>query len=1248
MAKKVVVSPDEDEEFDKENRKNKRKKRSKCCTCCLAFLTVCLVLVAAIFGVGWYFGDKYAKEYLGLSLGDTFGVLNGFYWTKDDDVVTNPYNKKDLDAFYGEIKENLLLKTDAEIDFDDAIKSALDSYLGDSGSKTATSDGSTPDGSGDSGSGDSGGNSGEADGKKDIMSILIDMVAEVFTNENIDKVRLAEYSEDNDEYIFELRDKQLAAFVNLILKEVLDGGIDIGIPEEISKYVKLADVVSLKQIRFKVQSRSDEQGVEYKVAACDLTVWIGLQQAAGQALTGIVEQQGFGWAGGLARWLGNVILPKNIYATVTVPLEDGATPAVRVNNMNAQKSANLYKIVDGVCANVMKNDMTMDSLLGKVTDAVEPFLEKTAGLLDFTDAGKGNIKIDLIGALADMMNDDEATDPLMKADFMYMLQAVLTSDPDSRLHDLEPYLYKDWYEGAGGKLVYKYDASTDTTGLTHVDYERKFIDEIKRVYPLKIEDGATLSDVLALFGVSIGGGNGGDTPATTEDILDSVDSDKFRASLSKAAEKLRVTDRMLAAMLNGELDTLVGDSALSEYGVELDALTFIKDNNKPTHLYALLAVSVNIESVIGSMGSDDVMKLVTNILPSELLISIQVDITKSLAAGDEYDPAQFMINDYEKTGRVLDTLKKIMPDFDLNSMTGDIEKMLRDMVLNLDDAIGIDLVASDPTATPVQSGALVLPDIFSVVTDMVFEDDSIKPDELQTVLRELVDTDGFSDTPNIASEDAFVDRVVDMYYIKDDGTIKNADDKFKALTEYLTDGADGFSADKFRIKYEIGDVIPVAYSDNPDHYYMAHDTRTIEQLKPYMTGAELGGLISERLTDGTNGGEDVTMFSVINVETSSSELTVTLKVDMGDILPAEVKKLLGIDGIYVTATVNVANPQGGAYPVTVAINHMEQGSPEYDSMMKIVRTLDADFNIESQVSEFGKILYEQLDSLKTSLGDDEFISFSNRGMEIAGFYEFLSSKLIATATGEKRPDPAKVKAAVQGMYQKPAEESLAKNKYNYVLDDFVVNRPKITDVFDSTATTFTDRQFNGNIQGIITLAGNDGVTVEQTVAIAKDDLSTAAKHVRDWANSRIDGKPIKTDKDYLIVTFSMEVGKMSDGGASQEASGFMPELIYATIALEKSADDTFTCVGTVFNDMQPAVYSLLCELMGLDPSGDLNDPDKINLKSITNDCLTGLNDLSQIMNIELSSLGTDVGTLDAPHGDGTATGIGSIKYTVTV
>ena len=107
MAKKVVVTDDK-------AKAGKSKKKKVCLTCFLVFVVVNLVLFAGVFGAGWYFGDVYSRQYLDMPLGDVVGVMNGLYWSNDKKVVKNGFTDEDRQGLYGEIKANMLLKTDVE------------------------------------------------------------------------------------------------------------------------------------------------------------------------------------------------------------------------------------------------------------------------------------------------------------------------------------------------------------------------------------------------------------------------------------------------------------------------------------------------------------------------------------------------------------------------------------------------------------------------------------------------------------------------------------------------------------------------------------------------------------------------------------------------------------------------------------------------------------------------------------------------------------------------------------------------------------------------------------------------------------------------------------------------------------------------------------------------------------------------------------------------------------------------------
>ena len=125
MAKKVVV-PDDGPKV--------KKKRSKCCTCCLAALIVCLLLFAVLACAGWALGDKFTKQYLDMSMRDAMGVMTGLYGANDKKVVKYGFDEEeDLDGFYDELKENIFLRTDNDIDFGAALGTAVDAFVSEQG-----------------------------------------------------------------------------------------------------------------------------------------------------------------------------------------------------------------------------------------------------------------------------------------------------------------------------------------------------------------------------------------------------------------------------------------------------------------------------------------------------------------------------------------------------------------------------------------------------------------------------------------------------------------------------------------------------------------------------------------------------------------------------------------------------------------------------------------------------------------------------------------------------------------------------------------------------------------------------------------------------------------------------------------------------------------------------------------------------------------------------------------------------------
>lgn len=1208
MAKKVVVPTDDNNSAGGEKRP--KKKRSKCCTCCLAVLIALIVILGAAFGVGWYFGDKFTRQYLDLSLADTLGVVNDLYWTKDKDVVKNPFSQDDLNGFYTEIKSNMFLKPDANVDLDVALDSALKKYTGTANGGAATARARNADGDGENNT--SGGEN--VDGEMStVAGVLIDMLAEVFTRDNIDVERLGSYSETQDDYIFNLRDKQLAAFADYILRAMLGSAGSIDMIKDYAGIVDFGKVVALKQIQFKATSAENEQGEHIVTATtADITVWLGVQNAAGQALTYYINDAGYGWASGTARVVGNMLLPKNLYVTLSIPLHGDAQINVILNDMNEKKRDRAYKLVNGVMS-VAGADGTVQSYLAGIGDKLQPYLGAAADKIDFSSAAAGTIKLDIIDMLVNKMNGDNTVDPLTKADFMYLLQALLTSDPDARLAELKPYLHKNQYVDGSGTV--RYDPA-DKTGMTLVDYETEFVHAIEDKYAVDFGENAKLKDVLAMLGVSLDGSN---AQVGSSELLDKINSQRFHANLDRSVEdlKLRVTDRMLGAVFAEQMGSLVsaGNSGFADLDITLEAMTFVSGSgDRSDRTYALLAVAVGFDGMLGSFGGSDMLtKLTTNILPEKILLGITVDVTQNPPAGFEYDKASFTFNDCENTDRVVATLGKLVPNLDLSVMTGDVEKLLRDMIKNLDEKIGIELVCSTGTGDAVTAGQMVMPDIFTVISGMVIVDADGAPvvsgDELKGVLRALDNTDGVQGKDGHISADysSFIADVVDKYYLDDkEGKLKT----FADLTAFI--GVDGFDASRFRLTGE-----------DPSERYMAYDTDHVDALCPTMSAADLGALMTEQMKSN----DGVKDYTIVQVRTTPEKLFVLLSIPVDKLMPSDVKSLLTTDRIYVTATVDITDaavegdgtPESPfAYPVEIQINSMN--AETYADMLKIVKCFSPGFDVESQVAEFGKILYDQLASLKDGLGDDDFITFTNDGIMLSSFYAYLAEKLdIKSEDGTTRAEPKDVKTAIQGMYER-SETAGLENPDNYAVvgskPAFLLNPSDVLE-YDALNPQFPmhDVDFNGYFQSLMVNGGmSSEVTAVQTIILGGGNNSVKAEAVRAWLDNRL-ATELEADRDYIIVTFKMVIAKNADPDNKDVKDNFMPDYVYVTVVLDKTVDvdsgnDKYEYIEHVFNDMDHRSVNVLSQMMGL--SSDSTSDGKINVKTVVESSLSGLNGLSQL------------------------------------
>lgn len=1246
MAKKVAVP---DEKTVEENGGIKKKKRNKCCTCCLIALFVVLVIFVAAFTTGWIIGDKYTKKLFGLSMGDTLGVVNDLYWTGDSDVVTRPYSKKDLNGFYSEIKRNVLLKDEAEIDFDSALNDAINKYLNTETSAQALNASESV-----------GAASGENEKESEITDIFVNMIVGVLNRENIDVERLNKYNADDpdsDEYIFNLNDKQLAAFINTVLKSVLKNANKIDALKDINDMVQLDKVVALKQIRFTAKSKKNEFGTS-KIAAssAEITVWIGFQNCAKHAIKKMLTEAGVRWASGIVGWMGDIILPENLYLTLSIPLYgDNNKADIKINDMDAGERARAKKLINGLLRQINgDNAKTLDELLDDVVEKIKPMLEKATDKMDFSLAGKGTIRMDLLDTVAKMASENMDGE-LTKADFLYVLQALL-SDKTEQLNSLTPYRFDNWYR-VDGNPVYLPSGGKEEDKISYSDL---FIDEIENKYAISFGENKNLTEVLDMLGISLDGS--GNQSIGSTDLLDKVNGSKFDALLnadSTADIKLRITDRMLGAVFAGQTDKLLkGNADLEKLSVKLEALTFVKKSapEKANHMYALLAVDVNISELLSSIGGDGdsvLSKLTTGLMPEDILLTVTVDITRDRSV--TRDGAEFVINSCKNTDRALATLEKLAPDIKLGEISDKISATLNDMLDKMDSVLDIELAEAtfeydEQAGWLGDSAAIVMPDIFTVITKMVLVEQQpdgskrsvVTADELKNVVRDLNNPAEIqSDIDTSKGCTRFIDEVIDKYYFN---AQKGSMTKFDQLTAYLSD----FSTDKFRVEGKNG---------------LAHDTTDIDDLNPTMTGDELGALLVEQMGDN----DQIKSYEIVRVQTGNDRLYVTLSIKLKDLLSdaTQVQSLIKADSLYATAEFKLddANITGDgtaenpyAYGVDLDINVKNKNGEvvnmteeNYNAMMKIVAFFAPEFNIEKQMHEFGKIMYAKMAELQSSLvkpeagqTDVDVFKFTKNGLEITDFYTFIALKmkpeLLTNHSNEE------IRETLQGLY-KMSENEDEYNKNNFVLNDIMFNPPTPETTphtangslawTDQEATglygnTHIDADFNGFIKrGVESISDKNSITVEQTMILVSGDDRQKVRDVRDWLNLKLgftdaEGNVlhaggISADEDYLAIMFSMDMQSfIGDTGSGDVA--LYPERIYVTVVYKyddnaPEGEDKFTIVGgsdgdsplLVFNNMDPAQYDIMVTLMGVSP--DSSDESKVNINSVVKqgkDVLNGM------------------------------------------
>ena len=342
-------------ERQKERRKERRKRnkgkegRSCCSSCIISIVVLFVVTLGAIYGGGWFAWHSYVEPEVGVTFNQALALVGSTYIAKDKDIVTNPFEEKDLDGFYSGLSSALFL--DSSVDLKTSLADVLEGFVvgltkSDESSEEQHQQVST-----------------EEESSEETKTTTGNEALDNFLKElKFDFSRLKEYE---DEYatpqILTLTDKQTAAF--------LDNTIDLALSsEEIKKKVSniefvsnvtLQNVVDIPQV---VVSKEEINGL--KQIALTLTVRVNLRDTVNEIAEAIHP----------ALKVAGFVLPKKLYATMTVYPNDYMKEAkIKINSFSDDKMNNVYSL-----ANYFLKDSSYGSINGilqmvnqKAVEAIE-------------------------------------------------------------------------------------------------------------------------------------------------------------------------------------------------------------------------------------------------------------------------------------------------------------------------------------------------------------------------------------------------------------------------------------------------------------------------------------------------------------------------------------------------------------------------------------------------------------------------------------------------------------------------------------------------------------------------------------------------------------------------------------------------------------------------------------------------------------------------------------------------------------
>lgn len=1040
----------------KKFKETKQKKKRGCFFYgCMSLLIFNFVCVCLLIGVGWFMGDQYARQYLGMGLTETFDVVTGVV-KSNDSVVDNPYGEGDEEKFYDALGDALFLKQGV-VDGDE-----LKMYVTD-GIKN----------------------------EEDMGAYMGDYAVSLLTAENINQERL-DLIDDNalDKFNFKVTDKQLAAFldgiinfaaedllVDMVLGDDFDAesyGLDI-------ESLNFEDYIALNQITLHIENRT-VGGVSTPVNMAKFTVSVGMHKIIDEVTKALdvdkfVENQlqsagsmkslvsfGFGSAPGLLK----MILPANFYITIDMGLSHNVEPELFINNMNGEKMGKLYSLLKSTGLDIQAE---LNSIFVEEEGAVKEAIDSANELVPlgeiFTDGG---INCDLYQKIIDFSKlnyeqteEGERLKPeaqrITSTDVLKTLQLVLSDSSAyrERLKNQE-YSYKSWQftHNADGGIVIEngepaiefkpeyYDVNCEDIKTLIDDYNELILSRFSNCYGLKRDENTTVDSIISAFG-----GDGKEFDQNT--ILELFDAQKIKEIINGDDQSaLIIDDKMLAAIVIDLMDSINSQAGLNDGDIDIEYIHIEERHSGGVKHHILNAgINLNVASIVESKAGNELISKIVNELAGKLLVEAAIDITivpEENRDGFEYEKTVLRINDRSAAtiDKILTSLGVLGSDengenITLTDFMDSSLSAVRDTIGNLGKLPNLGL----------QSSALLLPDVYDALSAVINgekaegEEGYIERDTLEDALSLLI-SDGpladesetnpysiygdseankqrFSDY-NQKCEKALLDELGNKYgldYTADDGEDYTLAEVLSILgigdtaTESVQDkdiygllGKDKLSAIAARdgddwgndLKVNIQNVI---YTENNGSTGGDMLTALIRQV---MFGSgnpfeDLGGALNE----------DSLLYVKLSGTGNKLYMTIAVKAILSQLIPANdengaiidfVKSLLPTSPTLVTIRVDISetvdeNEKG----IDIIVNNNQESS---SSLLQLLDNLNIDLKLDS----IGGKVRDAVKNLREN--GQVNIELCANGITLDNIFEVVSAKLTEGGTAGISAEKVKI------------------------------------------------------------------------------------------------------------------------------------------------------------------------------------------------------------------------------------------------